>query len=423
MTYTKTEEKNYNLHTIETDRFKTITIKINFKRPLIKEEITKRNLLVNTLLEGTTTYPSKRLLEIRTEELYDLGYRAVNYASGKFTVLSFEMTFINPKYTELVMKEQSFAFLSELIYNPNTDNGKIAKKNFELGYNVMKDYLTTIKENTNLYSQMRMLEEMDEPFLSYRNSGYLEDLEKISTTDLYEYYLDVINNDIVDVFVIGDITSDEVNGLVKKYFPFNTNKKSTESHFYNHTNVTDEIKFVSEKVEKEQSTLVLGLRMDELTDFEKRYVLSVYNYILGGSTESNLFKTVREEHSLCYYITSMNQPLLSVGLIKSGINASAYEETISLINQELNNMKLGKFDNSKIDNAKTTYICGLTELEDNPDSIISIYTSMEYLGADPVLERKKKIMDVTRDDIITLASKIHLNMIYLLEGSDEHEEE
>ena len=423
MNYQKISKKHYNLHIIQTDRFKTITVKVNLKRKLVKEEITKRNMLINALFESTEHYPTKRLLEIQTEELYELSYRGVNYASGKFAVLNFDMTFINPKYTEENMDDESFAFLEELIFHPHIAKQEFAKDNYDMAYNIMHDYLVTLKEDVRSYSQIRMLEEMDDSIISYRSSGYMEDLEKLTSKDLYNYYLDVIQNDAVDIFVIGDVDIDRVSKLVEKHLPFKTNLKNKESHFYTHDYVGDEIKFVSEKVPKEQSTLVLGFKLDDISDYEKRYVLNVYNYILGGSTESNLFRVVREEHSLCYYITSSGQPLLNIGIIKAGINADDYEETLSLIHQELNKMQLGEFDEAKIENAKTTYINSLTELEDNPDNILSLYIGMEYLKADDIETRKKKIKEVTKEQIVAIANKIHLNMIFLLEGSDTNEEE
>ncbi len=421
MNYKKIEHDKYNLHVINTDKFKTITVKVNFKRKIVKEEITMRNLLINTLLEGTMNYPSKRLLEIKTEELYDLGYRGVNYSSGKYTILSFEMSYINPKYTEENMSDESFKFLAEIIYNPLVNNGELNENNYFVAKNIVSDYLSTLKEDTINYSQMRMFEEMNEDIISYRNCGYIEDLDTIDKKKLYNYYLDVINNDIVDIFIIGDIKEDTIEELVNKYMKFTNNKKNNDSHFYTHSVVTDEVKFVKEKIKKEQSTLVLGFKLENTNDFENRYVSSVYNYILGGSTESNLFKTVREDNSLCYYITSTGIPILSVGTIKSGINASDYDEVISLIHMELENMKKGIFDEEKIEHAKTTYISGLSELEDNPDSIISFYTGIEYLKSDTIEDRKKNIMKVTKEDVVALANKIHLNMIYLLEGSEEHE--
>lgn len=423
MNYKRIEKEHFNIHLIQTDKFKTITVKVNFKRELKKEEITKRNILVNALLEGTKNNPSKRLLEIKTETLYDLGYRVSNYSSGIYSILSFDMTYINPKYTENTMNDESFKFLSELIYNLNNEKDSVAKLNYDIAKNMLEDYLLTIKENASGYATTRALEEMDEEVISYRSSGYLEDMNSFDSKELYEYYKDVIDNDIVDIFILGDITDNEVEKLIDKYMKFNNNKKEKKSHFFTHKKIDDEVKFVSEKVDKEQSTLILGFRVEEMNDYMKKYVSTVYNYILGGSCESNLFQTVREENSLCYYITSTNQPVLAISIIKSGINANDYEQALVLIRKELDNMKKGMFDSSKIENAKTTYISGLTELLDSPQSIISLYSGMEYLGSDDIETRKENIMKVTKEEIMEYASHVHLNMIFLLEGCDNNEEE
>ena len=122
MNYKKIEHEHYNLHVIQTDKFKTIKMEVYLKRLLNKEDITKRNVLVNTLLESTKKYPSRRLLEIETEELYDLGYKGSNYNSGKYTILSFNISFLNPKYTEENMDEKSIKFLNEILFNPNVNN-------------------------------------------------------------------------------------------------------------------------------------------------------------------------------------------------------------------------------------------------------------------------------------------------------------
>lgn len=423
MHYKKIEKEHFNIHLIQTDKFKTITVKVNFKRKLVKDEITKRNILVNAFLEGTKQNPSKRLLEIKTETLYDLGYRVSNFSSGIYSILSFDMTYINPKYTEENMSDESFKFLSELIYDMNCDDKKIAKLNYDISKNMLEDYLVTIKENAAGYAVMRMLEEMNEDIISYRTAGYLDELDKFSCKDIYDYYKDILANDTVDIFVLGDISLEEVEKLINKYMKFNSNKKEKESHFLKLKTIDDGVKFVSEKVDKEQSTLVLGFKLDDMDEYMKRYVSIVYNYILGGSTESNLFQTVREDKSLCYYITSSNQPVLSISTIRSGINAKDYEQALVLIREEIDNMKIGNFYEAKIENAKTTYISGLTELEDSPQSIISLYSGIEYLNADTIEKRKENIMKVTKEDVIKYAKKVHLNMIFLLEGCDNHEEE
>ena len=49
MKYKKIDVGPYNIHLINTNKFKTVTIKINFKRKVKKREITKRSLLSRLL--------------------------------------------------------------------------------------------------------------------------------------------------------------------------------------------------------------------------------------------------------------------------------------------------------------------------------------------------------------------------------------
>ena len=72
MKYRKIKTQAYNLHVIKTNKFKTITVEVCFKSKLNKEEITYRNLLINTLCEACNKYKTKREMSIATEELYEL---------------------------------------------------------------------------------------------------------------------------------------------------------------------------------------------------------------------------------------------------------------------------------------------------------------------------------------------------------------
>ena len=79
-------------------------------------------------------------------------------------------------------------------------------------------------------------------------------------------------------------------------------------------------------------------------------------------------------------------------------------------------MKKGKFNNDDIIKAKVTYINSLKELEDNPNSVLGLYAGIEYLKSDTLEDRLIKINKVTIQDVVRLASKIHLDTVFLLEG-------
>ena len=423
MNYKKTSTFSYNLHTIKTNKFKTITVKINFKRKLVKEEITARNMIVSLLCDSTKEFPTRRLLSIECENLYELGYMGMNYTSGIYNIMSFEATFLNEEYTEKCMLDKSIKFLSDLVFNPNIDSKGFKEDNFKLAYNLLKENILSQKENSDVYSKIRLLEEMEpDSCVSYRKCGYIEDLEKLSPKTLYQYYESILNSDTIDIFVIGNISTSHVRGIIEKNFKqIKTLKKPTKSHFY----LPKKHRFIPKKVFENQkinqSKLVLGYKIDKMTDFELRYVLNVYSYILGSGADSKLFKTVREENSLCYYINSVPQPLNSIMIINAGINKVNYQKAVELIKKAVKDIKRGKFSNEDIIKAKVTYANSLKELEDSPDSILSLYAGIEYLKSDDITQRLNKMNRVTASDVVKLASKIHLDTIYMLEGDLDEE--
>lgn len=423
MNYKKIKKENYNLHVIETKKYKTVFLKISFKRKVEKEKITMRNMLINVLFESTQKYHTKRLMEIASEELYELQYRGANYISGNYNIMGADIAFLNPKYTEKSMLEESFEFLSEVIFHPNVSRSQFAKQGFENSYHLLEDYLSSLKEEPDAYARIRLLESMEEnTVLSYRSCGYLSDLQKVTRKNLYEYYLDVIKNDIIDIFVIGEVKSKEIEKLVEKYFPFEKRAMKSDSHFYHSNKVHETVNFSTEKMDLKQSKLLMGCQIFGASDFELRYVLNVYNYILGGGPNSKLFQNVREKNSLCYSVSSASQPLVSILTIRAGINAWEYDRACALILEQIEDIKNGKFESEDIENAITAYKSSLKAFEDNPESMISLYAGIEYLGADTVENRIKNIEKVDRKSVIELAQKIKLDTIFFLEGSEEYEE-
>lgn len=419
MDYKKIENKNYNLHIINTDKFKTINVRINFKRKIKKDEITIRNLLNDLLINTSKKYKTSRDIEIETEELYDLGLSSSPYKSGNYHIMSFKETFLNEKYTEKGMIEKSLEFLLELIFNPNVDDNKFDKEYFDLIKRTVENDIKSLKDNTKKYSVTRLYEEMDKGPLSYRNNGYLEDLDKITEENLYDYYKSVIENDKIDIFIIGNL-NDTYEELFNKYIPDTIRIEDSVSHYLD-LEINEE-KESKETINTNQSKLSIGLKIKEMNDFELRYVLSLYSLILGGSSNSKLFKVVREENSLCYYIDSTVAVLSKIITITAGINSSDYDKTIELIKEEMENIKNGNITDEDIKEAKKIYVSGCREIEDSPNSIINNYLSHEYANLDLVSDRIEKIEKVTKEDIISLANKVVIDTIFLLEGTDENEE-
>ena len=415
MKYTKHNLDKFNLHIIKTDKFKTVTVKIVFKREVKKEDLTIRRMLADILLESSIKYPSRRLIEMETEELYGLELYGNNYVSGNYDIMNFTSSFLNEKYTENNMNKRSILFILNLLLNPDVKNNEFNNYGFELAHRIIKNDIKTFSDYPNSYSTKRMLETMDKKSsISYRNCGYLKDLEKITKKNLYDYYKSVIENDIIDIFVIGDINEEEMLKIFTENFNRINNNRDGKEHFIKVQN-----KKTKEKIEKSkinQSHLVIGCNVENVENLN--YVLNVYSFILGGSGDSLLFQTVREKNSLCYNISSSYSIISNLLIIKAGIDAKNYKKTVELIKQCMDKIKNGEFLEEDIEKAKIIYKNSCIEMLDSPRNIIDNYLSHEYLKTDLMEDRIKKIDNVTKEEVISLAQKIKINTIYMLEGED-----
>lgn len=420
MEYKKIDKTSYTIHLIKTNKFKTIDIRVCFRDEIRKEDITLRNMLSSLMTYSTDTYPTKRELVLKSEDLYAATVYTKSYRAGRFSLVNFYLSMLNEKYTEKGMYEESIKFLSDVIFNPNFNKEKEFNDAYKFLYESANRSLKGLKENGGNYSTIRMLEEMDDNPYSYRDSGYLEDLDKINLDSLKEYYNRLITSSLVDIIVIGDINK-EIEELIEKYFDFKTFKRPKVKPIITHDKFRQRVKTIKEENSSSQSKLSIGCKIGKLTDFERNFVLTIYNSILGGSSESKFFQIIREKNSLAYYVYSSLNKLDSLMLIRAGISKENFDKTVSLIKKLMKEMEEGKFTLDDIKVAQENYISSLNEIEDNSDGIVEAYLANELLGLGNLETRKKEIMKVTKEDVIKVAKKIKLDTIFLLEGVDSLE--
>mgnify|MGYP002531772563 FL=1 len=422
MEYIKKDLGSYKLHLIKTDKFKSITVKVSFHRVIKKNEITIRNILSDMFMQSSKKYNSKRDLTIKAQDLYAAGLRTTNSRLGNYINTDFYLTVLNDKYTEEGNFASSLEFLSEIVFNPDVENGQFNEEKLDIVKSACRSALNSIKEDASNYSLIRMAEEFGkgEP-ISYRMIGYLEDLDDITGKSLYEFYLDMIKNDFVDIFVIGDIDIKGTTDLIKKYFKFGVLKKLKVPFMVDEKKPRRSKLVLNEKIDNTQSKLAIGCRLNDLNEYERGYPLTLFNVIFGGCSDSKLFKEVREENSLCYTIYSITNKLDNVLLIRAGIDKENYKKTVSLIEKNLKDMCNGKFDETDILMAKEYYNTALEEIEDSQSKIINNYLMMELINADDIDVKREKMNKVTKSEIVRVAKKVAIDTILCLEGVKDEE--
>lgn len=421
MEYIKYELGAYNLNVIKTNNFKTVRVEVKFRNVVKKEEITLRNLLKMVLIESTKKFDTERKFVIESEELYDLKLSSTSSRVGNFTTLSFNLTFLNEEYTEKGLHNKSLDFLMEVLFNPNVSNNKFDSLSFNNCVNKLEKSIMGRKDNKTKYSIFALLQHMGDYAYSYDQYGYLSDLKNIDEAKLYEYYKKVLMNDLVDVYVIGNVDSNEIKEYFINNFKINSFKKEKMNVLIDEVLPRKRVKVFKEEDVVNQTKIAIGLRFNDVSEYERKYVLYVYNEILGGSGNSLLFDTVREKNSLAYYINSIAQGYDNLLIIYTGIDKDRVDLGLKLIKKTIKDIEKGKFTSDMFNNAINMITSSLKLSLETQPSVINNYYAMNILNSDDINTRISKFEKVTKEDVINFSKKIKMDTVFLLEG--DHNEE
>ena len=97
-------------------------------------------------------------------------------------------------------------------------------------------------------------------------------------------YLDLFNHSNCDIFIIGNIDFNRCETIIKDKFKFRTLKKEPVDTIIKHNSIRKRAKKVVEEEKIAQSKLAIGCKIGKINDFERNYVLTLYNIILSRNS-------------------------------------------------------------------------------------------------------------------------------------------
>ncbi|MFQ6791822.1 MAG: EF-P 5-aminopentanol modification-associated protein YfmF [Thomasclavelia sp.] len=411
----------YTLHVIPTKKFKNITMSLKLENKLTKENVTKRSLLAFMLTGGTELYPSTQALSTHLEDLYGMNFGTNLATKGLGQVLNISSVCINEAflpYPEDLLKEQIKMF-NDVLFLPNVKDGKFDEQTFNIKKKELKERLMAQQDDKFMYGIEQLFKNMGEGgFLSISNNGYIDEIDQISNEEVYQYLQTCLENDVKHVYVVGDVDESIVD-VFKANLKFNSSPKIINP-VTNFKSTKQEVLEVIERQDVTQSKLNLGYVVDcNFTD-PGTYAMTVFNAMFGGFSQSRLFRVVREQNSLCYYISSSYGAFSGIMTVNAGIEQTDYQKALTLIKQELENFQAGKFSDDEISLAKLMLKSSLTKTKDEPISLITLAYNRDLTGVKETNdEYLEKLMKVTREEIIDASKKVHLDTIFLLTGSEK----
>lgn len=422
MNYEKKEiKKGIDIHNISTNKYKTNLYAVFLATPINRENVTKNALITAILRRGTQNLQSQDIISKKLEEMYGASFDCGIDKTGDNHIMKFYLEAISeeflPEKEELAKK--CIEILLDIIFNPLIENNGFKDEYVESEKNNLKQIIESKIDNKRTYSLERCVEEMfkDEPYGLYKY-GYVEDLDKLTPQNLYEYYKELIKQCKIDIFVSGTMDNEKTNSIIEQNDIIKTLKerepvyvKSDENN--NHKEVEQE-KVVEEHMQVGQGNLVIGLKVNSNKENAK-YITSVYNAILGGGANSKLFQNVREKESLAYTAASNYRRQKNVIFIRCGIEIENYKKAIDTIKVQLEDIKSGNFTEEDLNNSKKLIVESIRGISSEQDTEITYYYGQELSNKLVSLEEYvKKIEKVTKKDVEEIANEIKIDTIYFL---------
>ena len=374
---------------------------------------------------GTSNLKTQEEINIELENMYGATLDGGIEKIGDNQVIKFYLETLNDNFlpNKEKLSSKAISLLLDVLFNPLTENKKFKKDYVESEKKTIKRLIEGRIDNKDMYAYTRCIEEMykEKPYGLYKY-GYIEDLKEINEENLYEYYLKLLNEAKIDIFVSGDFLDDKILEKITS----NVNIQKLEGREDKHVINTEEtekkekidIQTIKEEKDVTQGKLVIGMDIDYYKPNSK-YAMCIYNVILGESATSKMFQNVREKAGLAYSARSTYLRQKNNIFIRAGIEIKNFDKALEIIRKQIEEMKDGNFTDADIENAKKYMIAGIKTVQDEQDSEITYYMGQEMSGKLLTFEEYiNKINEVTKEDVLNISNNIHINTIYFL--MDKH---
>ena len=406
---------------IPTEKFKTLTVSVNFHRALCREEAAYNALLADVMRRGCRKYPNQAALKKRRQELYGAYVDVDIRRKGEDQIISFMLSTISDAYLPQGEKTERAAMdlLFEMLLNPLVEDNAFCADYTEQEKVNLKNDIDAMINDKRSYALWRLIELMckDEPY-GVHELGAKEDVDSITPRALYAHYRKILCEGPVDVFVTGQTDIDKTAEYIRDKFSGISFTRREIPTAQLHVS-GGEVQSVTETFDVTQAKLCLGFITGIAPTDDDYPALMLYNGILGSGAHSKLFNNVREKLSLAYYAASRLERYKGMMVISSGIEIANKQKALDEINVQMEDMKKGIISEYEFDAAMKSIVNALRSLGDDIGYLEDYYLGQVVSGTQMSLEDYiRQISAVTVEDVVRVAKRVKPEMIYFLTGRE-----
>ena len=312
--------------------------------------------------------------------------------------------------------ENAVEIIGDIIVNSNFPEEELEKER-----GVILSEIRISKDDIEDYSFKKVNEAAFEGGLKYDVTGTEEVVKKLTRNEIYSYYKKYYMPNNALVTIVSPLEHEESLKIVNKYFNM-WEKSNIEEETY----ICEKNKHIMEttyKDEIEQSTITYLYTFADLTK-EEELPLRILNHRLGESSNSLLFREIREKRGLAYDVSTqldITRKLKNFS-IYTAVADENVEEALEAINDTIEGVKSGNLpfcDKDLIIMKKVHKTAVINTLEDSAE--LCNYILHQELDEDDIFEFVKdmdRLNELNAEDIRKVAQKVLINpTIHILRGN------
>lgn len=401
------------MNPIHTDKFVNNIISLRTAIPFNEKNLNILHLLWNLRRTRSEKYSDRASFSTALSNAYAAGLGFGFNAYGEQLILDVRLVYIRAALIE----EEGYIdavldVLDQIVHHPLLDDERLEESRFEV-----TSRLQTVMENPDAVSMLKALE-LAAPgtTLSIPVQGTVEGFASVTLEDAQELW-NQVHSSPMDIYTVGSIEP-EIEAYLNAL-------PQAELHKQPHT-ILQPGEVNGQIIEKEVDSISLTQVYADQTepDAEDHSVLMVLNSMLGGCSTNLLFQTIREEHSLCYSISSSMIRFEGALIVTAQILPGSLEKVQKLVSQQIQRLIDQDYDPDLLEHAKRALLDSLAEQQDSARSMIEQAFLNQYLSRDKTMdELKDMISAVTADQVSEKAKKLVLRSWCAVLNPDLTEEE
>ena len=410
--------KGVHLHFIQSEKFKTNKIKVRFSAPMSEKTIAGRVLTASMLETSNALYPTSQAFREKLANLYGANYSTSLSRRGLVHYLDINLSFVRDQFLSRknMLADEILDFLKASLFFPLSNGQAFDTKTFEIEKrNVLTDLEAEIENH--FYHAHRELNNLfyDLPEMRIPRVATIELVEKETAETSFAAFQQMLNQDQIDFFFIGDFNEIAVREKIQE-FQFSEREQPLQlSYQQNYSNITRE---KLEQRDIHQSIVELAYHFSSQYGDSGHLPLIVLNGLLGGFAHSKLFVNVREKESLAYTISSSFDIFSGLMRIYAGIDRANRTKTVALINRQILDLKRGHFTDEELEQTKNMLKNSILLAQDRQNTLIeraymSSVLGKKFLSLEAWL---RALENVSKADLIEAAQQLKLQAIYFMEG-------